>query len=655
MNASAANLTWHAGSVLPYASLWHIVRRMAALNALRWWELPFATLPSTGADGTPCKRLDLLFNESCRDGYRSGAAGLSIRRLAKALAEPHGNFAWSHLRRLPVSSRTLVHPFMRICSACLAMGYHSALLCLKPLSRCPIHHLELLNACACGRRFDGTVDRPALQIAGCCPCGRTGFFTRETCRRPTMRPQDTRPLRPVAAWLKAITRVTLPDPWDSDWCAAQDGVQMASLAAWCGALGFAYPACFDPPGPDSGPCLRRSDTPLAGRAPTRTGRPVLTTTPSALPQRINAETTGVYRALSRHLRRHVARRCESFGIDFLLHPNPLQIAAVLRENRSALAAFAELLLCRAIEPNVLERRWPSRRPDDHVGGIRIRLVQPMAEAMCAVSPEVQAVLAQQVASTVVTHAWRWAHGVAINAVRTGIADWRGACEPLYGSTGSATALSANLPHAPSWATSIEGGTLRFVSAAPAASLDWSMPTPDKAARAQRWQRDETARRAARNAACTGPCLQWSLDQGWQVVDAARPAAGAVKRHRLLGAGKPEAKFWLFASGDHFVARACSAKVQTIGQTPGQAITRLRLALMQFRGRYSAPALAAATSSPTDVVPCGTARHDSLDAKVAACLAEFGFWTGAARLHDIACDHLREGRRLDDRQRAAGHC
>lgn len=194
-----------------------------------------------------------------------------------------------------------------------------------------------------------------------------------------------------------------------------------------------------------------------------------------------------------------------------------------------------------------------------------------------------------------------------------------------------------------------------MSAAPASSVDWSMPTPDKAARVQRWRCDAAARRAVQDAACTGPCLQWSLDQGWQVLDAARPGAGTVKCHCLLGAGKPGEKFWLFAAGGHFAARACAARVQAIGETPGEAITRLRLALMQFRGRYPAPARAAGTSPPTEVLPCRTDRQRALDEIVAACLAEFGFWSGAAKLHDIACDHLRGSRRRGDRWRAADRC
>ncbi len=139
------------------------------------------------------------------------------------------------------------------------------------------------------------------------------------------------------------------------------------------------------------------------------------------------------------------------------------------------------------------------------------------------------------------------------------------------------------------------------------------------------------------------------------MDAAGPGAGTVKRHRLLGAGKADNRIWLLRSGGYFVARAYAAKAQTIGENPGEAITRLSLSLLQFRGLFAAPALAADTSSPTDVVLCRTDRQRALDEKVVACLAEFGFWSTAARLHDIACDDRREGRHRACRQRPTGRC
>ena len=54
-------LTWHAGSVLPFASLWHTVHRVAAINSMRAKELPFAL--DLGGRGPLARRADLLFNE----------------------------------------------------------------------------------------------------------------------------------------------------------------------------------------------------------------------------------------------------------------------------------------------------------------------------------------------------------------------------------------------------------------------------------------------------------------------------------------------------------------------------------------------------------------------------------------------------------------
>jgi hypothetical protein len=636
-----AKLTWHTGSVLPFASLWHTLRRLAALNALQWSELPFTTPPSGGAPR--CTRLDLLFNVACRDGYYSTTPGLSIDRLAPALAEPVDAFAWSHFHRLNGSWRGLLHPFMRICPACMAMGYHSALLCLKPLRRCPIHHLELVSRCGCGRGFDSTVDRTVLLAPGHCSCGRTGYFTRETCRRPIMTLQDTLPMLPVVAWLESLSGVVLSGSLDAEWGDTSDRMPLASLATWCEALGIGYPACFDPSERVSG--LRCTDTPTREPSRPHARQCVMAGQQDTLLQRIDAETTRVYRALNRHLRRHHARGSESIGIDFLLHPDPLQMASALRENRTALMAFADLLFCRSIEPAVMRRRWPSRRPDDGVRGIGVRLDVPKTYAMFGLSPETQSQLARQVAAAVIVHAWRRAQHLAIAAVRTGVADWRGVGEPLSTATGSHMPQVQRL----TWAASIVGSKLRFVSSAAPAAVDWSLPRPDKRERTLAWRRDVAERRAARTAACRGPCLTWSFDQGWTVVDSTSPGAGPAKRHRLLDGREVIGYFWLFAAESGFVARACGARIQTSAHTPLEAVNLLRLALRQFRSRFVLPTRPSVLADTHH--PGRTDLQIELDARVSACLVEFGFWSGASRLHDIAYDHLDKVRRQGQWQQA----
>ncbi len=124
-------LTWHAGSILPFTSLWHIVHRLAALNALRCQELPFAA--DVGCIAPRTRHYNLLFNEPRFSGGHSPAEALSVNTLAALLGESREVFTWSHLGWIPRSSRCLLHPFVRLCPTCLAAGYHSALFSFRLL------------------------------------------------------------------------------------------------------------------------------------------------------------------------------------------------------------------------------------------------------------------------------------------------------------------------------------------------------------------------------------------------------------------------------------------------------------------------------------------------------------------------------------------
>jgi hypothetical protein len=108
-------------------------------------------------------------------------------------------------------------------------------------------------------------------------------------------------------------------------------------------------------------------------------------------------------------------------------------------------------------------------------------------------------------------------------------------------------------------------------------------------------------------------------------------------------------FWLFAAENGFVARACGARIQTSGHTPLEAVNLLRLALRQFRSRFVLPTRPSVLADTHH--PGRTDLQIELDARVSACLVEFGFWSGASRLHDIAYDHLDKVRRQGQWQQA----
>lgn len=139
----AARLTWYPGSIRPYASLWHTVLRVAALNGLRSGELPDwpTALSPTG------QRQRSLYP------LHNARAAVNTDALASALGEAPAVFVWSHFGALAPWLRFAVTPGFRLCLACLEEGYHSALFSLRFLSACPIHGTPLLAQCHCGRAF----------------------------------------------------------------------------------------------------------------------------------------------------------------------------------------------------------------------------------------------------------------------------------------------------------------------------------------------------------------------------------------------------------------------------------------------------------------------------------------------------------------------
>ncbi len=159
-----ATLTWYRGSIRPYASLWHTLMRVAALNGHKAGELP--GWPASLTAPQHRRRLHPLHNPKC---------AFNTEALAHALGEPLEVFRWSHLGALPSWMRPLVAQGFRVCLTCLDEGYHSALFSLRLLQDCPIHNRPLLERCHCGRAFPDKLTTADLNLRACCPCGPTTF------------------------------------------------------------------------------------------------------------------------------------------------------------------------------------------------------------------------------------------------------------------------------------------------------------------------------------------------------------------------------------------------------------------------------------------------------------------------------------------------
>lgn len=648
--AQGQRLTWHVGSILPFASLWHTVHRAATLNALRNRELPFAV--GTDGGGPWVRRADLLFNSPLASGQRIPGEALCIRTLAASLGESFAAFSWSHLGQLPQSCLCLFHPYLRLCPACLAGGYHSALYSLRPLESCPIHQCAFIERCPCGRRVDSEAVLSTSFSAGHCACGRMAYFTREICRRPAMGLEATQNLLPIAAWLQGMATVSRPIPSDAGVRLAHDAAFMSSMSKWCEALDISCPAnlqfwlsAFK---------FATCETPLPRSSSTRT---TLWSSGIHVPQKKanrklhwgDSEATTVYRAMTRHLRRHVARGTEPFAVDFMANPNPLEMASKMRDSRKAMVAFAELLFCQCMERYAMLRRWPYRRPDDGMWTVRDCLddarVEQDHEVVQSLVPEAKVWVKRQAGAAAVTHAWRRAQHTAIAAVHTGIADWRcSAGVYCFKSAHQADRgpplnwYAASPPYQVTWATAKVGSHLRFVSGPVLARVDWDIPSPNKLLRVAAWRHGAAARRAHVSSACHGQCRTWNSREGWQILEAAQPGDGVVKKHRLLGVGSADSAFWIFVAGGRFVARSCEEEVQTFGQTPREAICNLRAAMRQHQSQLTLPMRARPRSARVE--PCKSPRKSELEMQVMQCVWLHGFWRGAWEFNRVAIQHLK---------------
>ena len=581
MTPTSQHLTWHPGSIRPYASLWHTVQRVAALNRLRMRELPDHLWRHPGAAESQASSAGLLFNEwRGYEGQGHGRVAVSTEVLASWLGEPAEVFAWSHLGALPPWSRQLVCSGLRHCRQCLAAGYHSALLSIRLLDACPIHGTELLEHCTCGRPFSGRISDAELSHAGHCACGRLSFFTRETCRQPLLPAAATMAYLPLVQWLETLSQVVRPR-WESKETQRADWrTWLSGLVQWGDALGIDHPACVVAPAPQRTRYVVHHQCGYQGG---RLSQPERTGTAVQLENRYWRDEPGtwVYRAMQRYLRRHVARDSWHWVRQFMDSCDPIAIAQLMLSNRGALLAFGEMLWARTLEPDVSRRRWPYRMDATEDGRLLwghlvLRGVQAETRSLQLNSAE-WLWLQYQASGAVIAAAWRRSMAIAVQSARSGVADWSVDEHPD--------------PPPENWSARQGPAGLHFVNLMQDRFVDWALPRSDKAARRAQQQARADERLQAVLSTCTGSCLSWSLRDEWYVIASWAPANGMFHPHRLLGLPGERPLFWLFEADGGFVARLRDLRLQAWAESPKAAIHALRTCLRRHRAAYGATAIA----------------------------------------------------------------
>ncbi len=602
-------LTWHAGSVLPYASLWHTVLRVCALNALHPRDL-------SRCMAHPGAAIELISDR---------AHSMDIRAFADALGESHDAFRWSTLGALPTGlGGALVVPRPRLCLACLTHGYHTALFSLALLEACPIHGTPLVDHCHCGAPFRATMRTGAdYGSAGSCLCGRLHFFTRATCRRPTLPPEATQALAPVVTWLEAMSRLIRPARLDDALGQNAPG-SLAWVVSAARTLGLIYPSCFRPLAVDRPtatvwyryryPLANTRDVPPSPDGLRPSGQTGYWSTTDA---------STVYRAIARHVRRHIVADSIRWVARFANSCDPLAISDHIRCNDRARQAFIDLLWARAVEPGVERRRWPYRRPPPEASGHLAATVEQdcIVRGANSLHVSMQHWLTGHAARISLGACWSEAQARATAAARSGVADWTVAEDTSWRDS--------------MWLARATPGLIGLVAPIMTA---WPMRFREsKAARKQSYAERALARQCTMWAAACGACLTWTEKAGWEVIAAIAPADSDLRHRRLLGVDGGRPWCWLYRSqsGD-FVARWEDARLQVKADTPRAAFTALRRCAADYRRicRITLPcALPVPTVLPEPMLEKITKDYQYMVA-VARC-SRNGFWSEACELVEFA--------------------
>jgi hypothetical protein len=308
------------------------------------------------------------------------------------------------------------------------------------------------------------------------------------------------------------------------------------------------------------------------------------------------------------------------------------MARAMGQSPTAKVAFAEMLLCLRLEPEVESRRWPYRRVVQRAGGrliccIEVARASPALDGQGEVVEPLSSWSEYQACRSLLLSHWREAQRLAEQAVRTGLADWR--------STAAADEHG--------WSTLAGDEGIRFASLELQAAHDWALPLPDKAGRTAAYQQGMVRRLQDIKDSCTGPILTRQPSGEWAVVESLPPSRARVDSLRLLGVGRSRPKFWLYETDVGFVARACEFRLQSLADRPADAIEGLRQNFLRYAQRYP----------PGQDLPV-SARHGSRERIHDKPRADYehviywirrdmGFWRGAEFLLRAAVAYRRHRR------------
>lgn len=224
-------VAWGDWAIKSYQSIWLTMNRFVLLNGptLEAFRNDFCTNVSNEA---LMKRPWILV---------PGQLPINLGRVAKLCRVPTSALEFSHLRGLPLK-HCIFSSGLRFCPKCLDAGYHSALMSLEALRRCPIHDENLIDTCECGKPFPDGISQSIISGAGCCQCKRQELLNLNAARAPSISNGDVEEFSEYATWLRQCgSKIYLKSTSES--CIGEDTDRAVQF--WAKKFRTSVPYAFD--------------------------------------------------------------------------------------------------------------------------------------------------------------------------------------------------------------------------------------------------------------------------------------------------------------------------------------------------------------------------------------------------------------------------
>jgi hypothetical protein len=293
----------------------------------------------------------------------------------------------------------------------------------------------------------------------------------------------------------------------------------------------------------------------------------------------------LYRHMARFIRRHVISRSDARIRRLRGLNSSSKVGEAMARDEADRTAWAYMMWCRRLEPDAHVRLWRGPkarelfrrhnpyRPDIELGrhALDYELKVDLAEQQLNISQSDW--MLRHASAAALRYIWAQALDLARGMAQAGVGGWG------PGMLEERTDVLVTGSLGPS-------GAVDLVVEGPAVVAPLQpRGTRPKEARAAEYAKLQESRRAEIREICAGPCLRFTYESGWQVVDAANtPTSVDVRRRRLFAAGRPA--FFLFETLDGgYCARLCERRLEVLDSAPWRAIATLHQAVLRYERMY----------------------------------------------------------------------